>query len=241
MRFFHSILAGFLIAQITACVVPRHHVREEVVLRNGNTQTGKILHCDSLALTIKGADKSTSVLPWAEIDSVRGLRLRTWWVGANVGFSHTPYFSVFRNEGMAANGLVAQAKVGWARHGRNLQYVHFSVFPNPTERLSKFGYGVQRYLWQGYLQQNGIFFGSEFNLLNAKLNNGSQISIEPFAGYDRQIKEQWRLQIKMGIQVNPLNRNNGTGFCTSVGFNYQLRNLHKRYRQLNQQHIWEGQ
>jgi hypothetical protein len=226
---------------LASCASMRRRVREEVLLSDGSSRTGRIERADSGGIALRQADKSLALLPWAEIDSVRGLRLATMYVGLNAGFAYTPYFSVFRNEGYQPSSLLVQGKVGWARRDRVMRYLHYSWLPAAQPyRLNKIGYGFQRYVWQGYTRPQGVFLGGEFNLLKAEYNNGRQIILEPFVGYERQFDAQCRFHARIGTQLNPVNKNGRLGFTASVGVHFLLRDLQRPYRDLLQDHTWEG-
>src|SRR4051812_38156473 len=90
--------AILLLSILSSCRNYRGLVTDEVVLKDGNSQTGTILVCDSINLKIKRMDESISIIPWATVDSVHGKKLRTAFVGANFGYYRIPYYSVFRHQ-----------------------------------------------------------------------------------------------------------------------------------------------
>jgi hypothetical protein len=236
----HSLFIYSLVLLTSVGCVPQRRLRDAVVLGDGSARTGRIERADSSDIALRQADKSLALLPWPEIDSVHGLRLATMYLGLNTGFAHTPYFSVFRNEGFQPNGLLVQGKVGWARRDRVMRYLHYTWLPAQPYRLNKVGYGFQRYVWQGYTRPQGVFLGGEFNLLKAEYNNGRQIVLEPFVGYERQFDAQCRFHARIGTQLNPVNKNGRLGFTASVGVHLLLRDLQKPYRSLLQDHTWEA-
>src|SRR3989344_5167335 len=94
----YSLSILLLSALFTSCMNYRRLLTDEVVLKDGNSQTGTIVLCDSTNLKIKKIDESISIIPWTSIDTVQGKKLKTFFLGVNMGYYNTPYFSVFRNE-----------------------------------------------------------------------------------------------------------------------------------------------
>lgn len=226
-----------LLALLGGCVTNRRFITDEVVLKDKNTQTGTILSTDSLGLRLKKMDESVSVIRWADVDTIVGKKLKTAWVGVNAGYYTIPYFSVFRNEAMVGRALGMQCKIGTARWGNNLYYAHLTFSPASPYKITKSGFGYQRYLRDAtYIKKSGFFAGGEFNFMNAKYNNGSQITLEPFAGYERKLNEQVRVHFKFGLQFNVANKNNSTGSNFTIGFHFMRKNFKKRYRVLNSEH-----
>ncbi len=212
-------------------------ITDEVVLKDGNSQTGTILNCDSLKLSLKKIDESIFIIPWEKIDSVKGKKLKTFWVGFNYGYYSTPYFSVFGNEAINAKDFGSQMKFGIAMRGNKLFYVNVFHLPAERERINKKGFGYQYYIKKtNYLSSKSLFVGSEINLMNVSLNNGSQLTIDPFIGLERKWKEQVRFQLKLGLQLNMFNRNNTTGFNFSIGTTLLKKNFQKQYALINKEH-----
>ena len=95
---------------LSACVNYKRAINDEVVMKDQNTQTGTIVESDSIKLKLKKIDESITVIKWNEIDTIVGKKFKTVFVGANFGYYHIPYFSVFRNEAMSGNAAGYQYK-----------------------------------------------------------------------------------------------------------------------------------
>lgn len=228
----------FLLASILiSCTNYRKLLTDEVVLKDGNSQTGTIVYCDTTNLKIQKTDESISIIPWKTIDTVQGKKLKTFWVGANFGYYNTPYFSVFRNESLVGKQLGFQGKVGLALKGTKLYYLDLSYSPAQPYAITKFGVGYQRYLGGStYLKKNSFFWGSEFNLMNAKYNNGSQATLEPFTGFEKKCNEHLRVHFKLGLQFNLANKNTQTGVNLTVGVHFMKKDFKTYYDVLNKEH-----
>ncbi len=225
----------FLVALIfSGCWSNKKLITDEVVFTNGNSQTGTILSVDTISLKLKHMDESVTVIPWSIIDTVQGKKLQAFWLGFNQGYYSAPYFSVFRNESIVAQGLGFQLKLGMALRGNKLYYFNFSHLPAKPYNMSKFGFGFQRYLGaSSYIKKNGFFWGTELDFMNVKYNNGSQFTIEPFTGYERKLSERFRIHAKLGFQINVANKNNQMGVNLTVGVHFLRRNFKKYYHTLN--------
>lgn len=227
-------IALLLLTLLSGCTNFRRLVTDEVVLKDENSLTGTILKCDSATVKLKTMDESIHLIPWTNIDTVQGKKLKTLFLGLNTGFYNAPFFSVFKNEPMAAKGLGMQYKLGVAMRGRRLYYINLSYVSGQPYPVSKFGAGYQRYLKKGtYLKDNCFFIGTEFDLMKAKYNNGRQFTFEPFAGFEKKIGEQLRVHVKLGLQFNFANKNNATGANLTVGLHFLKRNFKKYYDVLN--------
>ncbi|MCX6296420.1 MAG: hypothetical protein NTX97_10200, partial [Bacteroidetes bacterium] len=88
----------FSASVFTSCTNYRKLLTDEIVFKDGNSQTGTIQKCDSVNLRMEKIDESISIIPWTTIDTIRGKKLKTLFLGANFGYYNSPYFSVFRNE-----------------------------------------------------------------------------------------------------------------------------------------------
>lgn len=212
----------------------RRLITEEIVLKDGNSQTGTIVESDTAKLRLRKIDESVTVLPWNNIDTVIGKKFKTMWLGTNLGYYKIPYFSVFRNKPMTAECPGMQFKAGMAIRGSKLFYLNLTIAPAQPYGVTKFGFGYQHYMGQtSYLEKNAFFVGSELNLMNAKYNNGAQTTFEPFTGYERKLNEHLRIHFKLQLQFNLANKNNANGVSTTVGIHFMKKNFRKIYKTIN--------
>lgn len=229
-------------ALLTGCLNYRRMITDEVVLKDQNSLTGTITESDSSKLKLRKIDESISVIKWDDIDTIVGKKFKTVFVGANIGYYNVPYFSVFRNEARNAYGAGYQYKIGYALRGNNLYYFSLLFVPATPYSVTKTGLGYQRYLGHTtYLKKTAFFVGGEFNLMNVKQNNGAQVTLEPFTGYEYKLAAHVRVHVKFAIQINLANKNNASGTNLTIGFHFMRKNFKKRYTYLNTQHRIFGQ
>jgi hypothetical protein len=238
MSHFHrSILVFTASLLLFACNGPKKIIKDEVILKNGDSFTGTILSMDSSKVKLMKMDESKVQIDWNEIDTIVGKRFKTFWFGCNTGFYNTPYFSVFRNEAINAGSMGFQFKFGKAVRGKRMSYFTWTTLPAKPYHINKFGVGFQRYIKKAsYVGPNGFFWGLEYNLMNAKYNNGVQMTLDPFGAYDRKLNDQLRAHFRMGLQINLANKNNKLGVNFTVGIHYLKRNFKTYYTDLNQNH-----
>lgn len=235
-------LSVFVLFFSTGCLNYRRLITDEVVLKDQNSQTGTIIESDSVKLKLKRIDESVNVIKWDDIDTIVGKKFKTVFIGANLGYHNTPYFSVFRYEARSAYGAGYQYKIGYALRGNSLYYLSLLFCPATPYNVTKTGLGYQRYLGHTtYLKRMAFFVGGEFNLMNVKQNNGAQVTFEPFTGYEYKLAAHVRVHLKFGLQINLANKNNATGSNISIGFHFMRKNFQKRYTYLNTQHRIYGQ
>lgn len=231
----------FVVAVLTGlsgCVNYRKNITDEVVLKDGNSQTGTLLQCDSAKIKLQKIDESVLFIPWANVHSVQGKKFKSLWISADFGYFKSPYFSVFKNEAKTAESIGFQFKGGIALRSKKLFYFQIIAIPSKPYSVNKFGLGYQKYLSTGsYLSSNAFFAGTEINLMNAQRNNGSQLTLEPFAGIEKKINEQLRFHFKIGLQFNIANKNNKAGINATIGVVYLKRNFKRYYDILNSEHL----
>jgi hypothetical protein len=231
----------FFLVILSGCVNYKRLVTDEVILKDQNSQTGTIIKCDSSSLTLRKMDESKSIIPWSDIDTIVGKKLKTAWIGSNIGYHSVPYFSVFRNEKMRGKAMGFQYKIGMAYRGTKLLYLQLTFIGATPYSITKFGFGYQYYLGQStYAKKNAFFVGGEFNMMNAKYNKGGQATLEPFTGFERKLAEHVRMHVKLQLQFNIANKNDESGVNLSVGFHFMRKNFKKRYDFLNTKHRLYG-
>jgi len=234
LYYIHIVLFAFI---LIGCGNYRKLLTDEIVLNDGNSQTGTIIKCDSTQLKLKKTDESISIIAWTHVDTVQGKKLKTVFAGANYGYYNIPYFSVFRNEKMVGTSLGMQYKIGMAYRGTNLYYLHLTYSPAKPYAITKFGIGYQRYIGNStYLKKKSFFWGSEINLMNVQYNNGAQTTLESFTGLEKKINEHILLHFKFALQFNVANKNNQTGVNLTIGAHFLKRNFKRYYSQLNKEH-----
>lgn len=237
-KYFNSAVFLFLLAMIlTSCSNYKKLITDEVVLKDGNSQTGTIIQCDTANLKLLKSDESKLIIPWANVDTIQGKKLKTLWLGVNLGYYRVPYFSVFRNESMTGEALGMQYKAGLAYRGNKLYYLNLTYVPSKPYSITKFGFGYQHYIGKNnYTKNNCYFVGGEFNFMNAKYNNGAQTTLESFTGFERKCNEHFRLHAKLGFQYNVANKNNNLGVNLTIGATFMKKNFKKHYDILNKEH-----
>jgi hypothetical protein len=231
----------FILLSLCGCHNYRDLLTDEVVLKDKNSHTGTIEASDSIQIKLRKMDESVKMIPWDEVDTVTGKKLKTLWIGANLGYYNTPYFSVFRNESLTGHAFGFQGKLGLATWGNRLCYFGLTLSPASPYKITKTGIGYQRYLRKStYLARKSFFAGGEVNAMNAKNNNGVQMTLEPFLGFERKLHEQVRVNFKFQVQINLANKNNSLGSSFSIGFHFMQKNFVNRYEYLNTQHRLYG-
>ena len=241
-HFKHIFTTISVFLMLSACVNYKRAINDEVVMKDQNTQTGTIIESDSVKLKLRKIDESINIIKWEDIDTIVGKKFKTIFVGANLGYHNIPYFSVFRNEARSAFGAGYQFKLGYALRSNNLFYISLLICPATPYSVTKTGLGYQRYIGKTtYLRKYAFFVGGEFNLMNVKNNNGAQVTIEPFTGYELKLAAHVRMHLKFGLQFNLANKNNASGSNLSIGFHFMRKNFKKRYTYLNTQHRIYGQ
>jgi hypothetical protein len=215
----------------------RRLLTDEVVLKDDNSITGTIQKCDEKNIRLKKIDESIVNIPWSDVDTVQGKKLKSIFFGFNTGIYKTPYFSIFQNESKTPVSGGFQLKTGFAYRSNKLTYLHLTIIPAQPYHVTKFGLGYQCYLGKTtYLRKNSFFVGAESSFIGAQYNNGPQYAFEPYTGFERKLTEKLRIHAKLGLQFNLSNKNNQTGVNFTVGIHFLHRNFKRYYETLNSEH-----
>jgi hypothetical protein len=236
------LFVNFLCLFVFACNTNKKLITDEVFLKNNNSITGTIVSSDSTKLKIIKFDESSQIINWNEIDTIVGKKYKSLFFGLGLGLYNTPYFSVFKNEAINSNSLGFQIKIGRVIRLRKLNYFHFTQTAAKPFAVSKLGFGLQRYFKKfDYVNKSGFYYGSEFNALFAKYNNGFQTTLEPYLGYELILNNQILANLKFQLQINVANRNNNLGVGLTLGFHFLKTNFKQHYDILNSLHVLKKQ
>ena len=216
-----------------------HRPEERIFLKDKVVIKGNIVKVDSLQMMVELSPKESRTFLWEQVDSIQGIRFPSLFIGYQLGYAHVPYFSMFRNESIQNRNIGFQLKLGRAVNGNSLRYLHFSQTPGNPFQVRKWGWGFQRYMLGSYLGPKSIFAGADIGLMKPQYNNGNQLYLEPFIGWDYQWNRHLRAFAKCTTQWNVLNRNPKLGWGVQAGLVIVFRDFNKHYQVLNQQHrLW---
>jgi hypothetical protein len=225
------LLASLLLSfQATA---QRRLPQDEVRLSDGSSVTGKITQVGNDQLTVLRPDRSTSVLKWANIDTVMGLRHSTWAFSLQIGGGRSPYFSIFENRAFSPAAFNVQLKIGKMKNLKGFRYFHYEKVASNPDGIFKIGYGMEHFFRGHYLRPISLSIGSTFNALKVQRNNTPQLSIEPYSTVYWKLNEQILMTGQLGLQYNFLSKNKQLGLSACVGATYLLRNFKRRYEFIN--------
>jgi hypothetical protein len=238
MRRTNICLSGFfaVLLLFTSCHGYRKYLNEEVVLKDENSYTGTVIFSDTSKIKLKKIDESVMVIPWISIDTIGGKRLKCFFAGMNAGYYRIPYYSVFRNEAITSSAIGFQFKAGTTLRGDKLIYANLITSPATPYAINMYGVGIQRYIYKSsYIGDDAYFLGAEFDLMNAKNNNGAQANLQPFAGIEKKLSDQIRIHAKWALQFNFANKNTKTGVNFTIGIHFMRKNFNYRYAYLNKE------
>jgi hypothetical protein len=236
---FSIILFIAIIMLVSSCASRK--LVDKVVLKNASTLTGKITQADSAKVILERQDRSVQHIPWQEIDSVSGIRYKTFFSELALGYAKTPYFSVFRNESFNPAAFSITGKIGIAQNRKNVKYLKYSFLPAKPYNLRKIGIGFQRYAKGTYFSKNSFFWGNDFSLILIPYNNAPQLTFEPFCGYSRYLTPKIRVNAQWNLQLNPFGKNASVGTGLNFSILYHFKDINARYSTLNQLHKLSSQ
>lgn len=206
--------------------------RDMLVFKDGNTQTGKIIRCDSVSLVLRKVDHSTTKYEWSQIDSVRGLPYRTYFFSASLGISKVNYWSTLLYRDVKSTSQAFYYRYGnmsWRRWAKYIELEFIGARPFKMQRL---GGGVNYYMFTDYTKPWNAYLGLDASI-NMVDNNKNFVSTGLHFGTEYLYKNKYRLFAEMDFQKAIFNINKNSSFCFLVGMKW-CKELEKYYKKLNQ-------
>lgn len=208
--------------------------RDLLILKNGDTQAGRVLSSDSVNLTLKKYDHSIQKFPWAEIDSVRGLTCKTFFISGGLGISHIDQWSTLLYKNVNSTSQSFNYRFGtlkWGHWSRYAELVFIGASPFKTQRL---GVGGSYYIPFDYSRKINYYAGADANL-TVVANNSNYLSLGLHFGSEYLNKNKHRLFAEMDFQRAIFNINQNYSFCFMAGIR-SGKEFGKYYKKLNSTH-----
>ncbi|MDZ4758561.1 MAG: hypothetical protein SGJ10_10575 [Bacteroidota bacterium] len=213
---------------------PQKTSRDLLVLRDGNTQAGKVITSDSLTLTLRKYDHSTQKYLWADIDSVKGLALKTFFFSGALGLSHANYWSTLLYKNQQSTSAAFNYKLGILKWGHWSRYAELILMPSKPFKIQRLGIGGSYYIPYDYTRKTNYYGGADINLTIVSYNK-NYISTGLHFGTEYLYKNRYRLFAELDLQRAIFNMNKNTSFCFMVGIR-SGKEFAKYYRNLNSTH-----
>ncbi len=208
---------SFLVIIMPVLVFSQKTSRDLLVLKNGNTQAGKVIQSDSFSLLLKKYDHSMQKYNWSEIDSVRGLSYKTVYFSAGLGLSQVNFWSTLLYKNVKTTSAAFNYRIGtlkWRHWSRYAELVFLSTSPFKIQRL---GVGGSYYIPFGYTYKLNFYGGINANFTFVE-NNRNYFSTGLHLGTEYLHKNRYRLFAEMDFQRAIFNINQNTSFCLLAGF-----------------------
>ncbi len=223
-----------LVVTLPALVFSQKLSRDLLVLKNGNTQSGKVIYSDSINITLKKFDHSTQKYLWTDIDSVKGLTYKTNFFSASLGISHIDYWStlLYKNEQRTSAAFnYRYGTLKWGHWSRYAELIFLSTNPSKIQRL---GIGGSYYIPFDYTRKLNYYTGADINF-TIVANNRNYISTGLHFGTEYLHKNRYRLFAELDLQRAIFNINQNTSFCFMIGIR-SGKEFGKYYHKLNSTH-----
>ncbi|MBI3236031.1 MAG: hypothetical protein HYZ42_18685 [Bacteroidetes bacterium] len=206
--------------------------RDLLVLKDGNTQAGKVIESDSVSLVLLKYDLSKQKYLWSDIDSVKCLSYKTHFFSGAFGFSHVNYWSTFMYKYLNDNSSVFDFRYGRLKWGQWSRYVELTLIPAKPFGVQRLGGGFSYYYPRDYTKKTNIYGGGSAHWTSVD-NNAGFISFGVHIGAEYLNKNNQRFFAEIDLQRAIFNVNRNTSFSFLVGIR-SGKEFAQFYKKLNQ-------
>jgi hypothetical protein len=211
----------------------KYALKDRVILKTGNTQTGTITQSDSNKIILEKYDLSKQTIPWSDIDSVSGISNNSFFISMNASVGKVPYYAAFNDDVYSQVVGGYQIMAGRLKNSKTCHYAFMQFHPAFPNNATKIGFGKSYYFFNSYTSKTSAFVGGELAIMNIPGNNFPQIPIQPFVGGDYKINGNWYLSGRFGLQRNIGSRNTDWGPWLSLGVRWMRIDYDKRFALYN--------
>ena len=205
---------------------------DQVILLNGEVETGKVIKSDSIQISLQKQDFSEKIIQWDHIEKIAGLSYSTFFISPSIGLQQVNYFSTFLYDNVSSGGMNFQLKIGRMKRMRHASYFQITKIPVQPYNITKVGYGYNYYLFNDYIRQWSTYAGGVFEMTSVKTNANGFFNYDLHLGFEYLSKWDIRFFSEISYQKTIFNINNGNGVAFNAGMRFS-REYKSYYKKLN--------
>ena len=171
--------------------------RDKVRLKNGDAETGKVIHIDSVKITLRKYDYSERNILRSNIDSIYGLSYFTYFISPSIGPMHWKGVISQRLDTFSADVSNINVRFGTMRKK------HWAIYGDLSHqggrnnlKLFHLGAGARYYFPLNYVMKKSTYIGFDYGYNIPKTNESPFRDITWSLGYEYFLLEKYRLFIE---------------------------------------------
>ena len=170
-----------------------HIPRDNIRLKNKDSETGKIIYSDSSRIILQKYDYSEKNILWNDIDTVTGLSWFTYFYSQSFGYNHWNGFISQRLHTFSSDAGNFNMKFGYMRKKHFAANIDLGYQGGQSHRLFHAGVGIRRYIFSDYVKKKNFYLGLNFGYNFPLTNMNRFFDLGWCAGYEYLLQEKYRL------------------------------------------------
>lgn len=170
--------------------------RDKVKLKNGDSETGKIIFYDSTKVLLQKIDYSEKQILRKDIDTITGLSHFTYFFSPSIGYMHWKGLVSQRLDTFARDAMDIHLKYGYMRKKRFAANLAFAYQGGNKHSLFHAGLGIRGYLFSNYVKDRSFYLGLSggYNFPNTNMNRFFNLGW--CMGYEFRVRDMYRFFIE---------------------------------------------
>lgn len=170
--------------------------RDKVKLKNGDSETGKIIFYDSTKILLQKIDYSEKQISRRDIDTITGLSHFTYFFSPSIGYMHWKGLVSQRLDTFSRDAMDIHFKYGYMRKKRFAGNLAFSYQGGNKHSLFHAGLGIRGYLFSNYVKDRSFYLGLSGGYNFPVTNMNRFFNLGWCMGYEFRILETYRFFIE---------------------------------------------
>ena len=173
-----------------------HIPRDKVVLKNKDSETGKIIYSDSSKIVLQKYDYSEKNISRKDIDTIVGLSYFTYFFSPSIGYGHWQGLISQRLDTFSSDATNLNVKFGYMRKKHFAANLDLGYQGGKNNKLFHTGVGIRRYMFSDYVKGKSFYLGLNFGYNFPQTNMNRFFDLGWCAGYECHKDDKYRLFIE---------------------------------------------
>lgn len=167
--------------------------RDMVKLKNGDSETGKIIFYDSVKILLQKIDYSEKNIPREAIDTITGLSHFTYFCSPSIGYMHWNGLISQRLDTFSRDAMELRLKFGYMRKKHFAANAELGLQTGNKHGICHTGIGVRWYVFSNYMNRKSFYLGLNFGYNFPLTNMNRFFDLSWCAGYEYHWKDRYRV------------------------------------------------
>lgn len=203
--------------------------RDKVKLKNGDSETGKIIYYDSTRILLQKIDYSEKNIHRKDIDTITGLSHFTYFFAPSIGYMHWNRLINQRLDTFARDAMDLHLKYGYMRKKHFAANLSFSYQGGHKHSLFQAGLGIRGYLFSNYVRSRSFYLGLNWGYNFPRTNMNRFFNMGWCMGYEFRIKDMHRffIEYNQGTALKYDPQPAYSAWSTGMRFSLEFKNFYK--------------